>query len=126
MRIKVSRTSKGCEYRDRVLNISRSTLGKGSEDPPRRIQKEGTGLIFAKDEYERRCANRLFAYGQQTRPRQCFGQEALNIALPKMRVALRATSPSADVAERGLLYQNVAPAQQLIISLVHTRKDFLA
>ena len=103
-----------------------TTLEKGSEDPPRRIQKEGTRFIFDEEEFKKRCANCLFAYGEQTRPQQCFGPEALNIALPKMRVALRATSHSADVAEKSQVYQTVAPAQQLIISLVHTRKDFLA
>ena len=40
-------------------------------------------------------------------------------ARPKSRVALRATRPSAAVAENGHFNQNVAPAQQLIISLVH-------
>ena len=53
------------------------------------------------------------------KPATIFAPAAQKVARPKSRVALRATWPSASVAENGHFDQNVAPAQQLIISLVH-------
>ena len=49
-----------------------------------------------------------------------FWPTAKNVAPPKSRVALRATSLAAAVAQNGYFDPNVAPAQQLILALVHT------
>ena len=65
----------------------------------------------------------FFAYLYGEYEKMCFKTSSSptvnkKVARPKSRLALRATRPSAAVAENGYFDQNVAPAQKLIISLL--------
>ena len=79
-------------------------------------EKQMTFTANAKRELARFVAKRIkiqcfisfFAYGKQTETQQLFGPAAKNVARPKARVALRATRPSAVVAENGYFGENVA------------------
>ena len=52
----------------------------------------------------------IFFFAQDTQ--QFFWLAAKNVARPKSRVALRATSLAVAVAQNGYFEPNVAPAQQ--------------
>ena len=58
---------------------------------------------------------------KKKRPQQKIYACGENVALRKSRVALRATSLSAAVAQNGYFDPNVAPAQQVINALVRRR-----
>ena len=117
------------------LNASRTSKGRGSGSEPnfllfyyRQIEKgprkkktpaatnseKGLNFIFAKGEFERQCFKFSFAYlvWRTKRPQDFFGPAPKKAAHPHTCVALRATRPSAAVAENGYFDQNIAPAQQ--------------
>ena len=107
-------------YRDQNLNFFRSTMGKEPKQKKTPPANSKRGLIFspAKGEFEKTGFQFFPAYGEQKRPQQLLGIAGQKNPLPQMRVALRATRPSAAVAENGPYHQNVGPAQSATATFI--------
>ena len=78
----------------------------------RRVAKKVLDILFSPTTAIRKISNFVLGLRQKKRPQQFFSLAAKNVVRSKSRVALRATSLAAAVAQNGYFDPNVAPAQQ--------------